>query len=174
MTAGRKITQNKQDWNTPEKYAKAIEEFFDNNLNLDPCSNKDSIVCAKNKIILPIDGLNEEWNFETIYVNPPYGRDYERKTSIKNWIKKSFETFSKYGSEILMLIPVATNTSHWKEYIFGKAAICFLYDTRLVFRVNGNEKNKGSPMACAMIYYGNNKNKFEKVFGKFGYYYPNE
>jgi hypothetical protein len=68
-----------------------------------------------------------------------------------------------------MLIPVATNTTHWKEYIFGKACICFLYDTRLIFRINGNEKNKGSPMACAIIYYGKNIEKFISIFNKFGY-----
>lgn len=74
------------------------------------------------------------------------------------------------GSEILALIPVATNTSHWKEYIFGKATgICFLADTRLKFRINGNENNKGCPVACCMIYYGNDFNKFINVFNYFGY-----
>lgn len=171
MTAGRKSTQNKQDWNTPIKYANTIEIFFDNNLQLDPCSNKESIVKAANKFIFPIDGLKEEWNFTSIYINPPYGRNSDKKTTIKDWIKKAFDTHEKYNSEILMLIPVATNTSHWKEYIFGKASICFLYDTRLVFRIDNNENNKGSPMACTIIYYGNNIERFKEIFKNFGYIY---
>ena len=64
-----------------------------------------------------------------------------------------------------MLIPVATNTKHWKEFIFGKAnAICFLNDTRLKFRINGSEDNKGANIACCIVYYGNNYEWFKKVF----------
>ena len=169
MTAGRKITQNKQNWNTPLKYANRIHAFFDYELELDPCSNLESIIISKNKYILPVDGLSEDWNYKSIYINPPYGRDYENKTTIKDWIKKAYETCINYNSEILMLIPVATNTSHWKDFIFGKANICFLNDTRLIFRINNNENNKGSPMACAMIYYGENIRKFKIIFDSCGY-----
>ena len=70
-------------------------------------------------------------------------------------MKKIYDTYKNYNSGIIALIPVATNTSHWKQYIFGKATgICFLSDTRLKFRINGNEDNKGSPVACCMIYWG--------------------
>jgi hypothetical protein len=164
--------QNKQDWNTPIKYAELIHKFFDNNLELDPCSNLDSIIIAKEKIILPKDGLQDvDWSdYKTIYINPPYGRDYERKTSIKDWFKKAYNTHLCFGIEILMLVPVATNTSHWKEYVFGKAtSICFLNDTKLVFRINNNENNKGSPMACAMIYYGLRYTNFKNTFSDSGY-----
>ena len=172
MTAGRKSSQNKQDWNTPIKYANLIHKFFNYELCLDPCSNNESIIESKNKYILPIDGLKEKWNFNSIYINPPYGRDHIRKTTIKHWIKKAYLTNIDHRSEILMLIPVATNTSHWKEFIFSKASICFLYDTRLVFRINGNEENKGSPMACAMIYYGNSFDKFSNIFKSYGFCIP--
>lgn len=156
------------DWNTPTKYIKLIYKMFDK-IEFDPCSNKDSIVNAETEIILPNDGLKQKWSYKTIFVNPPFGRDFKRKTSIKDWIAKCYESYKKYNSEILLLIPVATNTSHWKEFVFGKASICFLYDTRLKFRINGSEKNKGCPTACAMIYYGDNIKKFEKVFSDFGY-----
>ena len=64
------------------------------------------------------------------------------------------------------MIPVATNTTHWKEYIFGKVkAVCFLFDSRLKF-INGGEK--GAPMACSIIYYGNDYNKFLNYFSKVG------
>jgi len=169
MTAGRKNTDNKQDWNTPSKYVSVISQFFNNSICLDPCSNNQSIVDAKRKIMLPEDGLKAVWNYPTIYINPPYGRNAKDKTTIKTWIKKAWETHNNYGSEILMLIPVATNTSHWKQFIFGKAKICFLADTRLVFRINGKEDNKGSPMACSMIYYGVRNRCFYNVFSVFGY-----
>lgn len=169
MTAGRKSTQNKQNWNTPSKYADVVHKFFDNELFLDPCSNSSSIIISKLSLALPLDSLSIEWNFPTIFINPPYGRDKERGTTIKNWIIKAWESHIEFGSEILMLIPVATNTSHWKEFIFGKGHICFLSDTRLKFRIGGNERNKGAPMPCAMIYYGENIQKFQRYFGNFGH-----
>ena len=70
---------------------------------------------------------------------------------------------------MLALVPVATNTGHWKHYVFGKAtAICFLYDTRLKFLVNGQNGGKGAPMSCAMIYWGREFDRFSSVFTKFG------
>jgi len=170
ISAGRQINTLTQSWCTPTKYVDAINKFFNNNIDLDPCSNLDSIIEAKVKYILPTDGLSQNWNYHNIYINPPYGRDVERKTTIKDWLKKIYNTYYEYNSDILALIPVATNTSHWKKYVFGKAmGICFLYDTRLKFRINGNEDNKGSPMACCMVYWGKDFERFKDVFEEFGW-----
>ena len=170
MSAGRSVNSLSQDWCTPPKYAKAVNEIFDGDIELDPCSNDCSIINAKTEFILPQnDGLLEEWNYKTIYINPPYGADRVRRTTIKDWLRKCYEANKKYDSEVLALVPVATNTSHWKKYVFGKAsAICFLYDTRLKFLIKGSTNNKGAPMACCMIYWGTNVEKFESVFTKFG------
>ena len=168
--AGRSVHSQSQTWCTPPKYVDAVRMMFDGIVSLDPCSNKDSIVNAQTEYILPEnDGLKESWNYPTIYVNPPYGADYERGTTIKDWIGKCEDAYATYNSEVLALIPVATNTAHWKKYVFGKAAgICFLYDTRLKFLVNGSTDNKGAPMACAIVYWGNNYDKFCEIFSQFG------
>jgi hypothetical protein len=44
LTAGRKNISNNKDWCTPKKYVDAIKEFFDGEIDLDPCSNEDSLV----------------------------------------------------------------------------------------------------------------------------------
>ena len=170
MTAGRKINTLSQEWGTPEKYVSAIREFFGGRIEFDPCSNKYSIVHARTEYQLPKhNGLRESWNFPTIYVNPPYGIDKERGTSIKNWLLKCAMAHEQFKSEVLALVPVATNTGHWKNYVFGKAtAVCFLYDTRLKFLVNGQNGGKGAPMSCAMIYWGKNFDRFFSIFSKFG------
>ena len=170
MSAGRTVNSQSQSWGTPQKYVKAIKRFFGGIVDLDPCSNEYSIVHANTEFILPQnDGLREDWNYPTIYMNPPYGADRERGTTIRNWLEKCVLTHQKYGSEILALIPVATNTGHWKKCIFGQArAVCFLYDTRLKFLENGSGSGKGAPMACAMIYWGKNYDKFYNVFIEYG------
>jgi len=170
MSAGRKVNTLSQHWCTPQKYVEAVKEMFNNNIELDPCSNAFSVVNANVEYMLPEnDGLSETWNFRTIYVNPPYGADRIMGTTIKNWLKKCVEAHKKYRSEVLALIPVATNTAHWKYYVFGEAtSICFLYDTRLKFIINGDDDNKGAPMACCMVYWGENISKFQSIFLKFG------
>lgn len=170
MTAGRKVIGQSQNWGTPKKYVDAVKKCFGGRISLDPCSNETSIVDATTEYRLPkYDGLRESWDFPTIYVNPPYGNDQEHGTTIKDWLRKCEEAHHLHKSEVLALVPVATNTGHWKKYVYGKAtAICFLYDTRLRFLINGKDEGKGAPMSCAMIYWGQKYKQFHDVFIHFG------
>lgn len=183
MSAGRNNISNKKDWCTPPYYANLVGHFFDCKIDLDPCSNAHSLIEAKEKILLPNDGLLADWNNKNIFINPPYGRDKERGTTIYDWIEKASNA---ENSDILMLIPVATNTSHFKDLIFKKFDyICFLDDTRLKFYNQGKEDKKGAPMACCMVYKSSNIvhfvnncfkffndadciNKFRDTFGESG------
>lgn len=171
MTAGRNNAESlSQNWCTPLKYVDAVREFFAGPVTLDPCSNGYSIVGATVEYTLPsVDGLSASWNFPTVFVNPPYGRDRQRNTSIRNWLRRCFETNCQHGAEVLALVPVATNTRHWKDYVFGAAtAVAFLYDTRLRFLENGSDPGKGAPMSCAMVYWGTQYDRFETTFIRFG------
>ncbi len=170
MTAGRSINSQNKDWGTPKKYVDAVKEVFGGEIALDPCSSPYSIVNAKVEYLPPEhDGLKESWNYPTIYVNPPYGINPKNRTTIRHWLAKCAKANEMYESEVLALVPVATNTSHWKRYVFGRAtSICFLYDTRLKFLVKGKDGGKGAPMACAMIYWGNSYQKFYDVFINYG------
>jgi len=170
MTAGRNIISLSQSWGTPQKYVDAVKKVFGGVIHLDPCSNEYSIVHAEKEYVLPKnDGLKESWNFPTVYVNPPYGIDQERGTRIRDWLERCADAYETYNSEVIALIPVAANTSHWKRHVFTKAhGICFLYDTRLRFLENGRDTGVGAPMACSMIYWGNNFTKFYNVFIEHG------
>ena len=174
MSAGRKVITDNKDWGTPSKYVEAVTAFFDGQIDLIPCSNAWSIVNAKIEYRLPNhDGLKESWNHKKIFVNPPYGKDQHRGTGIKSWIHRCELAHKTYSSEVLALVPVAVNTAHWKQFIFGKArSVCFLADTRLKFLVNGNNGGKGAPMACCMVYWGTNHERFRKIFSKYGAVVP--
>lgn len=170
MSAGRQCVTVNKDWCTPHKYVNAVKSVFNGRIDLDPCSSIHSIVGAETEFLLPKkDGLSEDWKYATIYVNPPYGNDKERGTTIKDWFKKIANSHIAYKCEIIALVPVATNTAHWKKYVYPVAsAICFLYDTRLKFIIGGSEDNKGAPMSCAAIYYGSNVERFMEVFSECG------
>ena len=170
MTAGRHVNTMSQSWCTPHKYVNAIKCFWNGKIALDPCSNEYSVVKAEVEYRLPEhDGLKESWNYPTVFVNPPYGADRERGTTIKDWLVRCANTHREYGSDVIALVPVATNTSHWKKCVFGIAdAICFLYDTRLRFLENGQDTGKGAPMACCMIYWGKDIKGFKENFLRYG------
>ena len=170
MTAGRTVNAMSQHWGTPDKYVDAVREVFGGEIGLDPCSNGDAVVHARVEYRLPDhDGLHESWNYPTVYVNPPYGSDRDRRTTIKHWLRRCAEAHQNHASEVLALVPVATNTSHWKNYVWKAAtAACFLYDTRLRFLVDGQDKGKGAPMSCAMIYWGKDYDRFLEVFVRHG------
>jgi hypothetical protein len=170
MSAGRTVHTKSKNWGTPLKYVKAVKTFFGGTIALDPCSNVYSIVQAETEFLLPnTDGLKEQWNYPSIYVNPPYGADRSRGTTIKHWLAKCATSHQAFGAEVLALVPVAPNTRHWKQHVFGKAsAICFLYDTRLRFLENGLHTGKGAPMACAMVYWGKKYAAFFEIFIAYG------
>lgn len=169
MTAGRETTSKNKHWGTPIDIVNAVKKTFDGSIALDPCSNIFSIVGAEVEYVLPKNnGLVDSWDYPTIYVNPPYGRDPVSRTSIKNWFEKMSHAANK-GSQVIALVPVATNTRHWKDYVFPVAdSICFLYEPRVKFRISGEDNPKGAPMACAVIYYGSQIEKFQNAFSSHG------
>lgn len=168
MTAGRQSVSSIKDWNTPPEYVEAVKQVL-GEIALDPCSNEFSVVGAKHEWRLPEDSLTKEWNYPTIYVNPPFGRDKEHGTTIKHWLAKCTESRKKYLSEVIALVPVATNTKHWQDNIFLNAyAICFLRVPRLKFILAGEVVAKGAPMSCCFVYWGDKVNRFGDVFKTLG------
>ena len=173
MTAGRQIVSTTKDWSTPPDIIQSVREVFGGSIALDPCSNEHSLVKADKEYLLPDhDGLMESWDYPTIYVNPPYGIDKERGTRIAHWFER-MSTAAKNGAEVIALVPVATNTLHWKEHVYPEAAaICFLYEPRVKFLINGVEDTKGAPMSCAVIYYGTSVTAFAESFKEHGAVVP--
>jgi len=170
MTAGRTVNSLSHDWCTPTNYVDAVRCCFDGRIALDPCSNVYSIVAAETEYRLPEqDGLRESWDFATIYVNPPYGADRERGTKIRDWLRRCADARQQHDAQVLALVPVATNTAHWKRFVWSQATgVAFLYDTRLRFLVQGRDGGKGAPMSCAMVYWGRNFQRFSDTFLPFG------
>lgn len=173
MTAGRRVTAITTEWCTPPHIVAAVKRVFGGGIALDPCSNEFSVVEAGVEYSLPDhDGLRESWDYPTIFVNPPYGRDPVRGTRIADWLARSAEA-AEAGSEVVCLVPVATNTGHWKRSVWPRAAaICFIAQPRVHFYLRGVQDGQGAPMACAAIYYGAHVRNFADVFRDLGAVVP--
>jgi len=159
-------TDNKE-WFTPPAFLRSVREVL-GDVALDPCSGRGDFVAAGVKYRLPKqDGLKLPWsNFDTVFCNPPYGRDKDRGTSIRDWLCRC-SAVGKLGVEVIALVPVAPNTRHWNEYVFPTCRrICFIREPRFKFEGAGV---KGAPMAVAAIYWGRQSKVFEQIFSKWGY-----
>jgi hypothetical protein len=166
MTAGRMSVTKNKEWFTPPEFMASVYEVL-GAVSLDPCSAEQSPVEALTHFRLPVNnGLSESWsNHPTIFVNPPYGRDKARGTSIRDWLEKCSEAASG-GSEVIALIPVAPNTRHWKEWVFPTCSrICFIKTPRFKFIGSGE---KGAPMAVAAVYWGSVPHLFRRSFASWG------
>ncbi len=175
MTAGRQAVSIRKDWCTPPDIVASVRRVFRGRIDLDPCSDEHSVVGASVNYQLPQhDGLIESWDYDTIYVNPPYGSDKSRGTRIAHWFDRMADAAAT-GSEVIALVPVATNTAHWKRCVYPVAgAICLLYEPRLRFYIRGKQDPKGAPMSCAVIYYGKRVEEFAAEFRRHGVVIPLE
>ena len=169
MTAGRRSVSTNKHWCTPPDIVEAVRRCFGGAIALDPCSNAHSRVGAETEYRLPeTDGLTATWCHPTIFVNPPYGRDPERGSRILHWFSR-IDDAAERGSAVIALVPVATNTEHWKRYVYPRArSICFLFATRLRFYIDGSEDPRGAPMSCAAIYWGPDDAVFAEEFSSHG------
>ncbi len=164
--AGHIATAKKVSWCTPKWILDAcLQVIGESQFDLDPCSNPESLVPARVKYELPVDGLKESWDFENIFCNPPFGRDKVRKTSIINWVAHC----AMAGTNRFLLLPASVDTAYWQDIILpshlNKEAMICLFKGRIKF----NGAAACAPMPIALVYFGWEQTTFMDVFEKYGY-----
>lgn len=106
------------EWATPQDFFNKLDEEF--HFTLDPCADETNHKCDK-YFTKEQDGLTKEWDGETVFCNPPYGRE------IKDWVRKCFAEVNSGGCLCaVMLIPARTDTKWFHDYIYNKAEVRFL------------------------------------------------
>lgn len=133
-------------WETPQEFFNTLNEEF--NFTLDPCCLPETAKC--NKFYTPKEnGLIQDWSGETVFVNPPYGKE------INKWAEKCHKE-AKKGTVIVMLVPVRTSTRWFHNWIYGHAEIRLLKG-KLKFLLN--KQIKGNAPFASMVVVFNGKNK---------------
>ena len=111
-------------WTTPQEFYNTLNNEF--SFTLDPCATSDNAKCKKYYTIIE-NGLKQNWQGETVFCNPPYGR------VIKNWVKKCYEESLKPNTTVIMLIPSRTDTIYFHKYIYHMAKEIRFLKGRLKF-----------------------------------------
>jgi site-specific DNA-methyltransferase (adenine-specific) len=119
-------TSDRDDWETPPDVFAALNGEFQ--FTLDPCCTVQTAKCAR-FFTSDDDGLSQDWGTESVFVNPPYGRE------LAKWVAKSLQA-SLNGATVVLLIPARTDTAYFHEHIYGVAEIRFLRG-RIYFHRDG-------------------------------------
>ena len=78
------MTSASEEWATPQYLFDELDAEF--HFTLDPCSTDENAKCRK-YYTKEQDGLRQDWTGETVFCNPPYGRE------IGPWVRKCYEHF---------------------------------------------------------------------------------
>ena len=133
------FSSNTEEWATPQDFFDKLNDEF--HFTLDVCSTHENAKCKKH-YTKDDDGLSQDWTGETVWCNPPYGREMPK------WIQKCAEHGNRGGLAV-MLIPARTDTKAFHEFIYGKSEIRFIKG-RLKF---GGSKNS-APFPSMIIIFG--------------------
>lgn len=141
MNQGVMFSSKTDLWSTPQQFFDMLNEEF--HFTLDPCSTDENAKCDKH-FTIEQDGIKQSWSGETVFCNPPYGREMPK------WIKKCHDESAR--ATVVMLIPARTDTKAFHDYIYGKAEIRFIKG-RLKF---GDSKN-AAPFPSMVVVFKNRR-----------------
>lgn len=95
------------DWPTPKDFFDKLNDIYC--FTLDPCSTHENAKCEKH-FTVEDDGLSKSWAGETVFCNPPYGKQ------IGLWVKKAYEEAKNKNTTCVMLLPARTDTAWFHDY----------------------------------------------------------
>ena len=141
------FSSSSDGWETPQDLFDELNQRF--RFSLDPCATKENAKCKK-FYTKKEDGLSQDWEGRSVFMNPPYGRETSK------WIKKAFDEHL-LGAIVVCLIPARTDTKYWHEFIFPYAHSIKFIKGRLKF---GGHKNSAPFPSAIVVFAKTEKGKY--------------
>jgi len=124
-----------EEWETPQDFFDRLNEEF--GFTLDVCATAENAKCEK-FFTKEEDGLRQDWDGETCWMNPPYGR------MVADWMRKAYQS----NATVVALVPARTDTHWFHNWVYYKADLRFVKG-RLKF---GNSKYAAPFPSLIVIY----------------------
>lgn len=124
------------DWSTPQDLFDELNDSW--HFTVDVASSDDNFKVQRHYTSSD-NGLEQDWDGEMVWYNPPYGRE------IKDWVKKA----SVSHCNTLLLLPARTDTKWFHEYVYNKANDVIFLKGRLKF---GGSKNNAPFPSMIVIF----------------------
>lgn len=133
------FSSKSEDWETPQDLFDKLNEVF--YFTLDVCASAKNAKCKK-YFTKEQDGLAQNWGMNTVWCNPPYGRQ------IGEWVEKC----ACYPRCSVMLLPARTDTKWFHEWIYkNDDAYVYFLKGRLRF---GDAKNSAPFPSMIVVFNG--------------------
>ena len=104
-----------QEYETPDELFNPLNDEF--HFDIDICASKFNHKLEK-YYTKDDDCFSKDWS-TTSWINPEFIR-------VKKYVKKAFEDSIKFGSTIVMLTLVKSNTNWWRDYIMNAKEVRFI------------------------------------------------
>lgn len=101
------FSSNTSNWETPQDFFDRLDALY--HFTLDAAATPENAKCSR-YFTAADNGLAQSWGGETVWCNPPYGRE------IQKWVRKGYEEAKKPGTVVVMLLPARTDTAWFHEY----------------------------------------------------------
>ncbi len=140
------FSSDSSEWRTPLELFHQLDMEF--SFELDAAATEENALCAC-FIDKEEDALSDKnpWHtFNSIFINPPYGR------GVKKWCEKAWKESQK-GCTVVMLLPARTDTRWFHDWVYGRAEVRFLRG-RLKFRFpDGTPIPSAAPFPSMVVVY---------------------
>jgi hypothetical protein len=159
------VAQNsgENEWYTPAPYIQAARQVM-GDIDLDPASHPiaNRIIGAKEFYTESDNGLARHWSGR-VWMNPPYAQP-----AIQHFMDKMGDCIESGDvTEAIVLSNNATETRWFQRLARMASAVCF-HRGRIRY-LDPTGKPANTPLqGQAFLYFGPNRDDFERVFGEFG------
>ena len=152
-------TGNRTDcWNTPIEFVGDVVKFF-GTIDLDPCCNDvdNPNVPALNYYTEKTNGLAHDWHGK-VFMNHPYSNS-------KEWVPYAAMQYESGNTEEMVLLLKLDISTKWWQSVAKYPWIA------INKRVRFGDAKSASPFQSAIVYLGKDLDRFNQVFGKYGFLY---
>ncbi len=132
MAKTRDGSKENDHWRTPPELYKKLDDEF--HFDFDPCPYRATF-----------DGLLVPWG-RSNYINPPYNRRDKPR-----FIKKAYEEWKTRNVTCVLLIPAATSTTQFHDFLLPNAEIRFLRGRVSFIGEDGKASGKGKHDSMVVI-----------------------
>ena len=137
-TTNLMFSSKSNDWATPQSFFDKLNNIF-GPFTLDAAASPVNYKVASHYTEAD-DALSQDWSENTVFLNPPYGRN------LKDWVKKAYEEGQKDDTTVVMLIPARTDTKYWHDYVMKADEIRFVRG-----RIKFGDETNSAPFPSAVV-----------------------
>ncbi len=159
--------ENDRDYyGTPKKYVDMASKVM-GGIELDPASCHEAnerFIKAWRFWDEEANGLEQSWESESLWLNPPYSRTGCRDFAFK------FRDECELGNikQSIVLVNSATGTQAFRAFFDNSIAICFCNKRIQFLDPSGNRSQSSNSKEQLFFYRGRRVKKFARVFGEIG------